>query len=240
MALFDEKASTYDDFCNTPLGHFIDIVEHQMIAAMAKPKPEEAALDLGCGTGSYTYWLHDMGLSAVGVDVSRNMLEVARHKRKNSLIFLQADLVQLPFNNDSFDLAVCNAVLEFTDDPVTVLKEGFRVVKPGGRLVVGAINKYGPWGKKYVKRGQQDPTSVYRHAQFFSFEDITRIGPQKPSSVQFGLYTGPDNFQDFDTAIQLERHLEGQPQKAAYHEAENHETGYHEAGYLVVRWDKRG
>lgn len=225
MPLFDEKASTYDDFCYTPLGHFVDVVEHQMVAAMAEPKPAEAALDLGCGTGLYSHWLYDMGLSVVGVDVSRNMLHVARRKRGNNVVFLQSDLVHLPFDDGSYDLAICNAVLEFTDNPEAVLREGFRVVKPGGRLVVGFINKDGAWGRKYAKRGEEDPTSIYSHAQFFSFKDISRMGPQEPSGVLFGLYTGPDDFQDFDSAIQLE-HLKGQHRDR-------------EAGYLVVRWDKR-
>ncbi len=222
-SLFDDKASTYDDFCETPLGHFVDVVEHEMVAAIARPQQGESAIGLGCGTGSYTYWLYDMGLSVVGVDVSPNMLEVARHKRENSVIFLQADLVHLPFDDDTFDLAICNAVLEFTDDPAAVLREGFRVVKPGGRLVVGCINRNGAWGRRYVKRGKEDPTSIYDHAQFFSFADISRMRPGQPSDARFGLYTGPNEFHDFDTSMQLERHLEGQQL---------------EAGYFAVRWDK--
>ncbi|MCL6443939.1 MAG: class I SAM-dependent methyltransferase [Alicyclobacillus sp.] len=122
-----------------------------MKSAIARPEQGEKAIDLGCGTGSYTYWLNDIGLSVVvGVDI-QNMLELARRKRVSNVTFLQADLVHLPFNDNMFGLAICNAVLEFTEDPVAALREGLRVVKPGGRLVVGCINKYGAWGKKYTK-----------------------------------------------------------------------------------------
>ncbi len=196
---FDHKANTYDDFWRTPLGHFIDVIEHGMVAAVARPKRGEKAIDLGCGTGSFTYWLNDMGLSVVGVDVSWNMLEVARRKRENGVSFLQADLSCLPFDDNIFDLVIFNAVLEFTANPVSVLCEGFRVVKPGGRLVVGCINKCGAGGKKYAKRGQKDPTSLYRHAQFFSFEDIFKMWVNKPSPLRSVLdFTrGLTNFRAF-------------------------------------------
>ncbi len=220
---FDQKADTYDDFCHTPLGHYVDVIEHDRMAAASRPTQGETAIDLGCGTGSYTYWLNDMGLSVVGVDLSHTMLEVARRKGEQGVTFVQADLSCLPFADNTFDLAICNAVLEFTDDPASVLREGLRVVKPGGRLVVGCIHKHGAWGKKYAKRGQENPASIYRHARFFSPEDIAKMGLHDPSEIRFGLYVGPDEFQDFHAAVHWERQFE---------------DAHHDAGYFVVRWEK--
>ncbi len=221
--LFDQKADTYDDFCHMPLGHYVDVIEHNIIGDVARPKQGETAIDLGCGTGSYATWLYDMGLSVVGIDISQKMLEVARGKLPNGISFLQTDLSCLPFADNTFDLAICNAVLEFTNDPVAVLREGFRVIKPGGRLVVGCISKDGAWGKKYAKRGQEDSSSIYSHAQFFTIEDVSNMWLNKPSEVRLGLYVGPDEFQDFHSAIQLEDRSEEQHQGA---------------GYFVVRWEK--
>lgn len=225
MALFDAKAETYDDFCLTPLGHFVDTVERELIGKVAKPLRGESAVDLGCGTGSYTYWLQELGLSVIGVDISEKMLEVARRKGSGRVSFIRADLVHLPLESDRFDLAVCNLALEFVSDPAAALKEGYRILKPGGRLVVGLIGKNSPWAKKYSKRGQEDRTSVYHHAQFFSYEDIKRIGPGIPEEVQFGLYVSPDEFEDEESAWVLEK------QRRVSQE----EKG---AGFMVVRWNK--
>lgn len=96
---FDDKASTYDRFCSTLLGHFVDVIEREMIAEIARPKKGEQAIDLGCSTGTYTYWLGDLGLSDVGVDISQKMLEVARRKRENAVTFMQANLLSLPFES---------------------------------------------------------------------------------------------------------------------------------------------
>lgn len=222
LSLFDEKATTYDDFCKTPLGHFVDTVEHDMMASMMRPVAGEKAIDLGCGTGSYTNWLRTQGLSVVGVDISQKMLEVARRKGDDGSTFVQADLAHLPFDDHTFDLALCHVVLEFTTDPEAILEGSLRILKTGGRLVVGCINKLGLWGQKYALRGQEDPTSVYHDARFFTMEEMKKIIPGKSPEMISGLYTGPDEFTDIALARQFEQLLQDQ---------------LREPGYFVCRWD---
>ena len=225
MALFDAKAETYDDFCRTPLGHFIDMVEHDILGKVAQPRSGEIAVDLGCGTGAYSVWLQEQGLSVTGVDLSEKMLAVARRKASDRVKFIRADLSHLPFPSGQFDFAICNVTLEFVQDPTAVLKEGIRVLKPGGRLVVGLIPKLGPWAVKYSKRGQETPTSVYHSARFFSYDDIKQIGPNPPYDVQFGLYVSPDEFKDENSAWALEKQRNPTQQEPG-------------AGFMVVRWNK--
>lgn len=57
MALFDQKAATYDEWCATPLGKFVDAIEKGAMKEVARPQEKESALDLGCGTGAFSYWL---------------------------------------------------------------------------------------------------------------------------------------------------------------------------------------
>lgn len=224
MALFDSKADTYDDFCETPLGHFVNEVERNMIASSAVPKPNERAIDLGCGTGTYTTWLQTLGLQACGVDVSQGMLDTARRKSNNPDVFIQADLRKLPFQNETFDLAIANVVLEFVSEPETVVKEARRILRPEGRLVIGFIRKNSLWGQKYLRRGEEDPSSVYHHARFFSVREAASLGWKPPGMASFGLYVGPDEFVDEQSAWELET-------------LRTVEVSRETAGFFVLRWE---
>jgi ubiquinone/menaquinone biosynthesis C-methylase UbiE len=225
MELFDRKAETYDEFCQTPIGKFVNDIEHNIISSLAAPMPGEHAVDLGCGTGAYTAWLGTLGVHATGVDVSERMLTVARRKHKNSDMFLHADLRQLPFENESFDLAIANVVLEFVSEPELVLGETRRILRPGGRLIVGFIGRSSAWGQKYIERGQANPVSVYRDARFFTYSEASSIGWKQPSTARFGLYVGPHEFIDERSAWKMET-SRGMNQM--------HES----AGFFGLRWDR--
>ena len=226
MELFDKKASEYDQFCQTPIGHFVDTIERHMMEEVARPTPGEKGVDLGCGTGNYTLWLHSQGVKATGVDISRGMLEEA-HKKALGLdvAFIEGNLMQLPCDDNTFDLAVCNVALEFVEDAKAVLKQVHRILKPSGRFIAGFIGRHSPWADKYIRRGQEDPQSVYGQARFYSYKEASALGWKQPTLVQFGLYVGPEEFEDEPKAKQLE----------ALRKSSQDECG---AGFFVLRWDK--
>lgn len=100
----------------------------------------ERLLDIGTGTGSVLALLGQHAQSAVGVDLSPQMLSIARtvidKEKMNHCQVRQADMYQLPFDAESFDAASLHMVLHYAEDPVAVLSEAARVLAPGGRLVV--------------------------------------------------------------------------------------------------------
>jgi len=190
---FDHLAPRYDAWYATPLGAFVDAREKEVIFALAGVRPGERALDVGCGTGNYTLELVRrleqgskgaeeqgrnspctsaplrLGSSAqvVGVDPAPTMLAIATGKAREAGLpvgFTQAVAEALPFPAGSFDLAVSVATLEFVASPQAAVAEMIRVLRPGGRLVVGVLNAWSLWALAYRRR----KGSVYEQAHFFS------------------------------------------------------------------------
>ncbi|WP_164668759.1 demethylmenaquinone methyltransferase [Virgibacillus doumboii] len=100
------------------------------------------ALDVCCGTGDWSIALaEEVGSSGevVGLDFSRNMLSVAEQKNEtlnyNQLQFMQGNAMKLPFEENSFDYVTIGFGLRNVPDYMNVLKEMYRVVKPGGKVV---------------------------------------------------------------------------------------------------------
>jgi ubiquinone/menaquinone biosynthesis C-methylase UbiE len=156
------------------------------------------------------------------------MLKVAIEKSNNnnlSIAYKQAGLHHLPYEDHTFDLAVCNIVLEFSDSPELIISEALRVLKKGGRLVIGMIGKDSQWAQTYQTRGKQKKDSVFAQAQFFSSKEIKHLSQIEPSILRFGLYITPTNFRNKQSANQIEEE----------NRALNQEKG---AGYIVSRWDK--
>lgn len=109
------------------------------LAELAAPVAGEQVLDVGCGTGLVARHLAT-GVApegrAVGIDPSAPMLAVARRRSGGRAVFLEMAAEKMFFPDQSFDLITLGQSLPFVDDPDAVLAEAFRVLKPGGRIVV--------------------------------------------------------------------------------------------------------
>ncbi len=100
------------------------------------------ALDVCTGTGDWAISLaEEVGESGhvVGLDFSKNMLSIAEEKNKEynikQLDFIHGNAMDLPFESNSFDYVTIGFGLRNVPDYLTVLKEMYRVVKPGGTVV---------------------------------------------------------------------------------------------------------
>lgn len=104
------------------------------MASLAAKSGAASVLDIGCGTGLQLLELERHGIRAVGVDNSAAMLEVARRRLYHALNgantagLIAASGAELPFEADSFDLAIFSLVLhESEDEPFRLLDEALRV-----------------------------------------------------------------------------------------------------------------
>lgn len=179
---FDAAAPFYDSWYDVPLGRIVDDLEKDLLYRLIAPQAGERCLDVGVGTGHFAFDLAAKGLDVVGVDLSRPMLEIAQTK-EDGVSLIQADAERLPLSNGLFDLAISVTTLEFVSDPASVVSEMWRVLKPGGRLVVAVLNEWSPWA---WARKREFP---FTHAHFFAPPEfvglLRRFGPVQWSSSVF-------------------------------------------------------
>lgn len=109
-------------------------IRNDMLRKFLHPSPDDAVVDLGCGSGRTLLWNRDWGAAAVGVDIAPYFSEEAR-KEKDLLL---GDLRKLPFADATFSKAYSLDVLEHLSPDALdgMLAEAARVLKPGGALFV--------------------------------------------------------------------------------------------------------
>lgn len=143
MRIFDSWAPTYDDtvYASTPADGFEDYQEVLgRVALLAGAGPGRAVLDVGTGTGNLARLLAERGATVTGIEPSAEMRRVASAKLSDVAV-LDGQFLALPVEDESQDAVVSTyAFHHLTDaEKVAGAREMLRVLKPGGRVVVGDI-----------------------------------------------------------------------------------------------------
>ncbi|WP_042119281.1 ArsR/SmtB family transcription factor [Rhizobium etli] len=137
QAYFSRNAAEWDELRRL---HAADEEVDAAVIRLLGNQPIDSLLDLGTGTGRILELLAGLYRRAVGVDASRDMLSVARANLDKSRItkatVRHADILNLPFEGQDFDLVTIHQVLHFFDQPEIAIAEAARMLRPGGRLVV--------------------------------------------------------------------------------------------------------
>lgn len=152
-AMFDDVAASYDK-TNDLLSFGQARLWRRAVRKAISPKAPDRILDIAAGTGTSSMALLADGVSVVAADFSNGMLDEGR-KRYPKLEFVFADAMKLPFKDAEFDVVTMSFGLRNVENHNVALKEFFRVLKPGGRLVICEFSHvggvFGPLYRLYLK-----------------------------------------------------------------------------------------
>lgn len=160
--------------------------------------PNDAMLDVSCGTGAILLEFAPNVASATGVDITPAMLDQTKaalaEQGIDNVTLVVGDAINLPFPDHSFDLVTSSAAFHHFEDPAAVLAEMHRVCRPGGRVVISDVtpeeNKQAAYDRFETMR---DPSHGHAHsvAEFETLAAETGLGA---SRIQTSL-SGPFPFE---------------------------------------------
>ncbi|MCQ9385590.1 demethylmenaquinone methyltransferase [Brevibacterium moorei] len=148
-SMFDAVAERYD-LTNDAMTFGISRWWRVENTKAVDPQPGEKILDLAAGTGSSSVPYARAGAQVIAGDISEGMLEVGR-RRHPEIEFVYADALDLPFDDETFDAVTITYGFRNVQDTATALSEMYRVLKPGGRLIVSEFSTptFKPFAKFY-------------------------------------------------------------------------------------------
>ncbi|MBN1902048.1 class I SAM-dependent methyltransferase [Candidatus Sumerlaeota bacterium] len=169
---FSAKAVGYDRWYETPEGRAHDLAQKADVVKMIGSSGNgRRLLDVGCGTGHWSRFFSSLGFNVYGIDVSPEMLSVAKSSSPSSITFLHGEAGNLPFDNETFDMAASMATLEFISDASLALREMSRCVKRGGTILIGTLNRLSQLNRQRIANGKEP----YASGRLFSPDELRKL-----------------------------------------------------------------
>jgi ubiquinone/menaquinone biosynthesis C-methylase UbiE len=151
ISFFDNHGAVdaYDVFTPATNERLIDI-----FVRLSGLFPGSRVVDLGCGSGVFTNVLQRRGYRCSGVDLSPNLIAIARAKY-GGIEFHTGDIERLPFADASFDGVLLSGVLHHLPERSLCAAEVFRILRPGGKFFAFDPNRMNPF--MYLYRDRSSP-----------------------------------------------------------------------------------
>ena len=160
------------------LGEITEALEHRLILELTGPLRNRFVLEVGCGDGTLLLvYGHNDAARVAGCDTDPRMIGRARAQATASDVRVDLAVARaqtLPFADNSIDIVTCITVLAFVPDANNAVREMARVLRPGGRLVIGDLGKWSYWAARRRVRGWLG-ARLWRTARFRSATEIASM-----------------------------------------------------------------
>ncbi|TAL81170.1 MAG: class I SAM-dependent methyltransferase [Beijerinckiaceae bacterium] len=170
---------TYQSLRTTSLGAATEAIEHCLILDLIGNREGAYVLDVGCGDGAPVSAAASRGPRATDIDPDPVMLAAARTRADKDGItttFLEGRIERFPLSDAAFDVGLPITVLCFVAD-ASAMRTMARVLRPGGRLVLGELGRWSLWAAILRLRGWLGAAS-WRAARFRTGGELRALAEQ--------------------------------------------------------------
>ena len=168
--------AAYDTWRRTPLGALTERLEHELLFETAGRLDGQRVLDVGSGDGAFAVEAARRGAVVTGVDPDPAMRAAAAARARATGVDLRLGdgrAEQLPFADGTFDLVFAATVLCFVSEADAAIREMARVLRPGGRLILGELNRWSSWTALRWAKGLAG-SRTWRSARFQTATQLRR------------------------------------------------------------------
>lgn len=169
--------AAYQSWRTSRLGQITDRLERQLVFALAGSFQNRRILDVGCGDAALLADLARRGAIVTGLDENPAMLAAARARLEQedlTVTLVKGNALNLPFADASFDIVMGITVLCFVEDDERAIDEMTRVLRPGGRVVIGELGRWSLWAAQRRVKGWLGSVT-WRAARFRSAKEIAAL-----------------------------------------------------------------
>lgn len=160
IAVFEKHSDAYDDWFEKNQSAYE--VELKAIRQLL-PAGDVRGMEVGVGSGKFAV---PLGIT-IGLEPSEQM---ANKAEKSGIKVHPGVAEDLPFSDHEFDFVLMVTTICFVDDIVQSFREALRVLKPGGCIIVGFVDKESELGRKYMENRHK--SKFYNEAIFFSTQEV--------------------------------------------------------------------
>lgn len=172
-----ELIDSYARWRSSRLGRITDALEQQLLFECLGSVAGKTLLDVGCGDGALALELARRGAIVTGLDADAAMIAAARRRADSAgirLRLVEGQAETLPFDDAAFDYVIAITVLCFVPDAGQAFGEMARVLRPGGRLLIGELNRWSLWAAQRRIRGWFGHRT-WRNVKFRSKSDLRHL-----------------------------------------------------------------